>query len=271
MKRAFLVLLLLVMASLEAMADPAVAAAQEKLKSQGFYYGAITGQKDADTVAALRRFQIRNGLKITGALDSETQRSLNLAPSAGTTRPAPTAPPRPRVQEPEEAEIQEPEDLEDNGAGTFRSGPRSPSFNEENEAEEQEGVEDEEGIAPAPNPFGPQPRGFAPQFTGIFAGTPYETAPPQVQQQVITGVQFHLARRGLYRSGIDGVFGPGTEFALRAYQSESGLAPTGRLDVDTLAALRLLPNQRGRISGGPRRFFRRPAPRAILRGEWIPY
>ena len=66
-------------------ADDAVASAQQALKDQGFYYGEITGRKDADTIGAIRRYQIRNGLKITGELNAETQRSLRLTPSVAPT------------------------------------------------------------------------------------------------------------------------------------------------------------------------------------------
>jgi hypothetical protein len=48
----------------------------------------------------------------------------------------------------------------------------------------------------------------------------------------------------------DGVFGPNLEFSLRAFQSRLGISPNGRLDMDTLAALGLLPGQRGRTSDG---------------------
>jgi peptidoglycan hydrolase-like protein with peptidoglycan-binding domain len=34
-------------------ADQSIADVQQALKDQGFYYGEITGQKDADTVAAI--------------------------------------------------------------------------------------------------------------------------------------------------------------------------------------------------------------------------
>jgi peptidoglycan hydrolase-like protein with peptidoglycan-binding domain len=37
---------------------------QQALKDQGFYYGDVNGEKTADTTAALRRYQIRNGLQI---------------------------------------------------------------------------------------------------------------------------------------------------------------------------------------------------------------
>jgi peptidoglycan hydrolase-like protein with peptidoglycan-binding domain len=46
-------------------ADQTTSAVQEALKEQGFYYGDVTGKKTAETTAAIRRYQIRNGLQIT--------------------------------------------------------------------------------------------------------------------------------------------------------------------------------------------------------------
>ena len=69
-------------------ADSTTASVQQALKDQGFYYGEITGTKDADTTAAIRRYQIRNGLQITGELNAETRKSLGLQGTAPTT-PAP--------------------------------------------------------------------------------------------------------------------------------------------------------------------------------------
>src|SRR3954470_7687952 len=76
-------------------ADDAIASAQQALKNQGFYYGEITGRKDADTIAAIRRYQIRNGLKITGELNTETQRSLRITRSV-----APPTVPQPSLNSP---------------------------------------------------------------------------------------------------------------------------------------------------------------------------
>ena len=58
---------------------------QQALKEQGFYYGDVNGEKTADTTAAIRRYQIRNGLQVTGEIDAETLRSLGVG--AGTARP----------------------------------------------------------------------------------------------------------------------------------------------------------------------------------------
>jgi hypothetical protein len=84
---------------------------------------------------------------------------------------------------------------------------------------------------------------YAPRRFSVFDGTPYEIAPPEVQRDVVARAQSLLARQGLYRSDIDGVYGPGTQFALRAYQTRTGIAPTGALDMETLASLDLLPRR----------------------------
>ncbi len=79
-------------------ADQAIQNVQQALKDQGFYYGEITGTKDADTTAAIRRYQIRNGLQITGDLNAETLKSLGVDSSGAraiakaSPSPVPTAP-----------------------------------------------------------------------------------------------------------------------------------------------------------------------------------
>src|SRR5438132_14373456 len=59
-------------------ADQATQSVQQALKDQGFYYGNVTGDKSAETASAIRRYQIRNGLQVTGDIDPETLRSLNV-------------------------------------------------------------------------------------------------------------------------------------------------------------------------------------------------
>src|SRR5215470_17235429 len=58
-------------------ADQTIQSVQQALKDQGFYYGSVTGDKSAETTAAIRRYQIRNGLQVTGELNDETLRSVN--------------------------------------------------------------------------------------------------------------------------------------------------------------------------------------------------
>ena len=198
-----------------AWADPAVESAQQKLKDSGFYYGEINGQKDADTTAAIRRYQIRNGLQITGELNPETLRSLGLAAKPAVTpatRPAQTPGPTP------------PGFLEETPAPTTTPVPRSTP----------------PGPSDAENAPEPPPRI---ESADVLAGTPYEGAPPGVQQDIVSRAQFILMRQGFYRAEIDGLYGPAMNFALRNFQARFGLRPSGRLDVETLASLNLLPEQ----------------------------
>src|ERR1700737_911138 len=67
-------------------ADQLVDHVQQALKNQGFYYGEISGEMNANLTAAIRRYQIRNGLQVSGELNDETLRSLGIK-SSGSSRP----------------------------------------------------------------------------------------------------------------------------------------------------------------------------------------
>lgn len=236
----FLVVAICLLGAVSAQADPAVESVQQVLKDQGFYYGEITGTKDTETTAALRRFQIRNGLQVTGELNAETRKSLGVGGAPVPRATPPSAPVIPKVApprvEPDTSDLRDDETIQ--------------------EGRDERGRE----LQPAPAPRGER----------LFDGTPYENAPPEVQQEVIVGAQAFLARRGYYRSGVDGVFGSGTAFALRAYQTRSGLEPSGVLDMETLALLGLLPEQRTPGLMAPRpRIYRRPAVMFTPDGERI--
>ena len=228
-------------------ADQLVESVQQALKDQGFYYGEINGETNANLTAAIRRYQIRNGLQVSGELNSETLQSLGINSSASAqpaTRPASPGP----------------------------AEPAKPSGSPSNETAN--------ASPPAPiQPFGssPQDQQIYPSSPmtpgtsqgGIFAGTPFEAAPAGVQRNVVLSAQVALARRGLYREEIDGVFGPAMEFSVRAYQARTRLPVTGRLDLETLAALRLLPGARSPVFHPPRRYGH-PWPNEPIRGEWVP-
>jgi peptidoglycan hydrolase-like protein with peptidoglycan-binding domain len=231
-----------------ARADQTIAEAQQTLKEQGFYYGEINGEKTADTTAAIRRYQIRNGLQVTGELNDETLKSLRSLPTASSPPPvttataAPANTPRGREETTEETE------------------PIAPAPPQPYGAPSQDRQLYPPGYPPgAPNaPTGPPLRG------GLFADTPYATAPPEVQRDIVTAAQRALAGSGFYHGDIDGVYGPATEFSLRAYQSRVRLPVTGRLDLETLAALELLPGARAPVYRPRHRWLLPP-----VRGEWI--
>jgi hypothetical protein len=69
-------------------AEENVRAVQTKLSDEGCYFGEIDGAYSSDFSAALTRYQIRNGLPITGQLDAETSKTLGAKPAV---RPSTTA------------------------------------------------------------------------------------------------------------------------------------------------------------------------------------
>jgi peptidoglycan hydrolase-like protein with peptidoglycan-binding domain len=241
-KLIFTALIFLSIGSL-AWADRAVETAQQKLKDEGFYYGEINGKKDADTTAAIRRYQIRNGMRITGDLDTETQRALGL-----TSKPASTPAPQPR-----QTPGPPPPDYSEQNVAPRTTPVPHPPAPARDEDEDRAQPEDEDRAQP---PVPPNVQRFTP-----FGGTPYESAPPQVQQDIISRAQIILLRQGYYRDDVDGAYGPAMRLAVRNYQARFGLHPTGLLDVETLALLNLLPEQQ---VASDRRFHRRffpPHPR----------
>ena len=185
-------------------ADQTTQSVQQALKDQGFYYGNVSGDKSAETTAAIRRYQIRNGLQVTGQIDPETLKSLNLSSGsklASSSQPAS----KPAVTQSNNARPAETPPIDQN------SLPRPPS---------------------APD--------RQPDTNPTFPGAPYQSAPRRISERIVIGeVQRELMSRGYYRGSIDGRYGRRTAFALGAFQLQSGLPPTGRLDMPTLNALGL--------------------------------
>jgi len=228
-------------------ADQLVESVQQTLKGEGFYYGEVSGEMNANLKAAIRRYQIRNGLQVTGELNDETLRSLGIK-SSGSSRPTiraasptPAAGAVPNEPSPHETETASPAPP----VQPFNNGPQGQQ------------------VFPS-NPIGP-----ASSPGTVFADTPFATAPPAVQRNVIVSAQITLTRYGLYREQIDGIYGPAMELSLRAYQAQMRLPVTGRLDLETLAALRLLPRPRQPFYN-PYRQRMRPPPGPPIRGQWEP-
>lgn len=250
MKKPLSLLLLPLLLVSAAFADDQLRSVQSALKTQGFFYGDVTGQTSPETTAAIRRYQIRNGLEVTGALSKETLGALNL----GSAQPAPQVAPPPAPVKKPPINLRKDEPVEDADRAFL----------------------ERENTRPVPAPYvRPYPndpsivRPPAPldapgaDFPVLFARTPYATAPRDIQQRVLRNAQATLASRGFYRDVIDGLPGPSTEEALLTYQRAVRLTLTGRLDLETLSALRLLPG---------RGFTRSPEPppaQRTYRGIWV--
>lgn len=179
-------------------ADQTIRSLQQTLKDKGFYYGTVTGEKSAETTAAIRRYQIRNGLKVTGEINEETLRSL----SSNSVAAASQYNGKPAVTQP-------------TGIRQEASSPVTHS-------------------SPPPSSGEPdRPAEINPSYAASF----YQSPAFRMNRRTIAEAQYQLMSRGFYRARIDGTYGSRTAFAVRAFQSSAGLPPTGRLDTQTLSAL----------------------------------
>lgn len=67
----------------------------------------------------------------------------------------------------------------------------------------------------------------------------YESYDRYDRQPIEVDVQIALRREGYYRGPIDGDIGPGSRYAIRAYQYDNDLPVTGRIDGYLLRSLGL--------------------------------
>lgn len=214
--------LLLIFATGSALrADDQLRDAQNALKEQGFYFGATDGEPGPETSAAIRRYQIRNGMDVTGTLTPELVQSLKNGGNEPAEQPGQITPTQPA--NPAGADREFPDNHTAPGAGTYAE---------------------------------------------LFAGTPYENAPPEVQRNTLIAAQKKLVRRDFLRGPTDGVYGSETTRAILSYQRLRGIDPTGHLDMRTLSELELLPATIHGPQTQPRPV--QPVPgRRIFRGIWV--
>src|SRR5205085_11269428 len=125
-------------------ADDLIQNVQQALKDEGYYFGEVTGTKDAGTTAAIRRYQIRNGLQISGDLNEETLKSLGVDSSGvhAVVKASPTTVPQP-AESPERSEPRE-ERRENSGPTNPMTGQAFP----EPQQDRQPPVQPEEDVAP---------------------------------------------------------------------------------------------------------------------------
>lgn len=66
-----------------------------------------------------------------------------------------------------------------------------------------------------------------------------ETDARDAKDDLGVDVQRSLAHQGYYHGPLDGEIGSGSRAAIRAYQSDHGLEPTGRIDSALLRSLHI--------------------------------
>ncbi len=236
-------------------ADDGTRAAQSALKAKGFYFGELDGELSAETAAAIKRFQIRNALDVTGTLTPQTSEALNQGDEKPETPPAASPGPSelpavPASRVPPQSAV--PERVPVWGLR------ETPSPAKSADAAQSAGRTSEALEA-----------GGYPQ---LFAKTPFASAPLEVQRSTVRRAQALLSRDEIFHEAIDGQPGAAFEEALLIYQRRARLALSGRLDLETLSQMRLLPGAGG---GGPALqpfnagSVESHEPKKLYRGVWI--
>ena len=245
-------------------ADDTLRHIQQSLHDQGFYYGSIDGTPGDETTHAIQRYQIRNGLAVTGQLNAETIASINRNESTvakgsggstgrgagtitgnsssadddrryaqGSNDDAPTrSAPAPAYRPPPPPARPDADDQDEAPA------PRAPVNRPDLRAPPSAATDDDRV---------PPRNGIAPSeaLTRVFERTPYEFAPPPVQADILRRAQAILLRDGFYDGEANGRPNPVTFEALANFQGVNHLRRTARLDAETLAQMGLMQNRRG--------------------------
>jgi peptidoglycan hydrolase-like protein with peptidoglycan-binding domain len=213
---------------------------QAELKSRGFYFGEVTGTESAETTAAIRRFQIRNGLSVTGKADTTTLEALGIGVPAKPPQanPAPVSPTPAPALKPETSEKPPKSQPAPEPVPTRRVSPVEPAETISGERVYRGRLPGESMVDP---PTAIPNAADGSSLAGLFYGTPYWDAPRELQVRTLVRVQQILRGAGYYAGISDGILGPETEEALLRYQSARGLDRTGRLDMQTLSRMDLLP------------------------------
>lgn len=283
MKRLLLFLMACSPAFLSARGDDQTQSVQQALKDQGFYYGSVDGQPGPETDAAVRRYQIRQGLEVTGKLDAETLSSLKVGgdsgdstrdtvqavppPSAdsGDSHPVEESTPSPRVVQSDRDFLRR----HPNGSPTPADDEAAAQAPQGDEPQPQGPAEPQPAEPPqAENPPIDQGQVLPPAYANFFRRTPYQNAPPGVQRDTVQRAQIRLARQGFYRGVADGELSDQFSRAIAAYQEFAQLHRSARLDMDTLEDMNLLPHRRV-LAGPPPPPAYVHDPRDVYRGIWV--
>ena len=99
----------------------------------------------------------------------------------------------------------------------------------------------------APGYYNPAPAGYSEPYATTYPPPVAESssaalapATGLVAGDVVGNVQRVLKYKGFYRGPIDGLSGPATRAAIRAYDVSVGLPPTGMIDARLLLSMQLM-------------------------------
>jgi len=260
--------------------------AQRVLAQDGYYSGAADGVMNDATAKALRSYQLRNGLPITGQLDGETSTALTGTVGVGTPAPGPVMQddqnflrenlveqPTPSPGMDDFSDLQAPGNSEPPGVFAPIIEPPNPVARPTPAK-----VTPKVASRPAPTPT----RGISQRtssssssqpgvLTDLFQGSPYATMNSDIQRQVLRDAQRALNRSGYYNGSVDGIAGPNTRNAISAFQRRNNLAATGRLDYVTLQSMGLGGSGPGGDpkGGGPSQNIARSQQTTVVEGSRI--
>ena len=241
---------------------PEVVRLQQAIVARGFtLVGGVTGEYNGQTVAALRSLQKVAGFKATGALDERTAKFLGLvdvAPIAANALPS-VGMSGDTVWSLQQALINAGTPVKGGADGKFGLATTIAlgKFQAARGLKVSKVLDESTAIAlgllPAPAPVkaapGKQATASAPVQTQTAA--PAETATITVDTLPVRGqkseavrlVQQTLINAGVeVKGGADAVFGVATTIAITKFQESRGLNQTGALDINTAAALGLIPS-----------------------------
>lgn len=210
-------------------ADNQIRQVQSALSEAGFFYGTADGQMGEETQSALRRYQIRNGLEVTGEVSTETLTAL-------------------KVQKKETAE----------GAATDDEAQIASSVKSPDAFLSPKSKAPQTAVEPLRSQRGPAPD---------FSSEPNRLNPATGQSSNrLMEAQKRLIRLGYYRLAPNGSFGTEMETALLRFQHATHLQLTGELDADTQQALF---NGPPTVPTKPFRDTQNRPSQRVLRGIWI--
>ncbi|WP_088241219.1 peptidoglycan-binding domain-containing protein [Calothrix rhizosoleniae] len=237
----------------------AVIQLQQNLQRLGFYRGAITGNFQDMTMAAVMEFQQSQGLLADGVVGRRTQGAIrrqinpNPNPTIPPTLPSPdnTGNGRTdtfpnainqgdvgnRVVELQRA-LKELRYFNVNPTGVFGNVTRDAviRFQQDNQLVPS-GIADAQTIAAISQALDKLYTGCTPARGDICVGE---------SSQRVTALQQRLQQRGFFRANPTGYYGQLTSAAVAQFQRSSGLNPTGFVDARTFQALGLSNNSQNR-------------------------